>query len=105
MLVLLLAGLQSVAPIGNPVLDLTLTNPCLAPSGQQDEIVICAPSDAQDRFRLPMAMRGTKGVDDPTLPKAQIALSYGTALALEGEQVDLNGTASRRVMLRLNFGF
>ncbi|PAX08445.1 hypothetical protein [Sphingomonas lenta] len=101
MYVALLLGLQSVAgpPAPRPE-RLRPARECEPGEGEPGDIVVCGRRD-DDQYRLkPLPER----YDDPTLPRAEMALGPGK-LSAETEAASVGGVQSNRVMLRFKVPF
>lgn len=100
---LLWSLLAQSAAVSGPVLKppplLNATQDC-QPS-TDEEVVICARPDEPSPYRLkPLPER----FERPLIPKAEASVLGGSG-SVEGEQADVGGTPSRRVMARMKWKF
>lgn len=85
------------------VIDLLVRQPC----EQRDEavlandIIVCAERERQAYHQAAPSDRQA----GKTLPKAELQLAEGTALAVETESEDMGMARSQRAMVRLKFKF
>jgi len=82
-------------------MDLTIPKPCASQGSSDDDVIVCGRRrDDPSRYRLPPLTPY-----ESTLPRAELQLGKGTIVSAETEQVDIGGTPSNRVMIRLKFKF
>jgi hypothetical protein len=104
--VLLMAAAGPVVapgPVEPVVIDLLVRPPCEQTDATTlaSEIVVCAERTRQSYHGVaPSRRAGGKA-----LPKAEVQLAQGAALALETESADLGMARSQRAMIRLKFKF
>lgn len=92
--------LQAVGSAPPQTIDLTIRQPCPAPS--PGEIVVCA---GQDDGRSPYRIQPTPPPSGSAIPKAETQLADGVAAAVETESHDVGGFPSKRAMVRLKIKF
>ena len=99
---LLLVALAQAAPFAaQGRIDLTIPKACEPQASTNDDILVCGRRrDDSGRYRLPPATPYQSA-----LPKAELRLGDGTKVSAETENVDIGGTPSNRVMIRLKFKF
>lgn len=105
-LIILILGATDPAPDGAEAptrIDVTVPQPCAEADDDTvgGEIVVCGEREPQARYRL----RSVDPKPGSTLPRAEVHLAEGTALAVETESADLGMARSQRAMVRLKFKF
>ncbi|WP_395623327.1 hypothetical protein [Sphingomonas daechungensis] len=99
LLSILLTQVASAAP--REVIDLTIPQPCVA-APADGEVVVCANRNGESPYRL----RQPRGkVAETDLPKAEVQVANGVAIAGETEQADVGGFPSNRAMIKLKIKF
>ena len=101
---LLAATSAAAAGAGVPVvIDLTVAEPCAEAdhAAMNGEIVVCGERERQEYYRI---VKSDRQAGKP-LPKAEVQVAKGTALAIETESEDLGMARTQRAMVRLKFKF
>lgn len=100
-MLLLIAMVQAAPSAPSGRIDLAITKACATQGASDDDIIVCGRRrDASNRYRIPPPTPY-----ESALPKAEVQIGKNTTLSAETEQVDILGTPSNRVMIRLKIGF
>ena len=92
---------QAVTSVPPAKIDLTISQPCEAQTSSDSEVIVCGRrTDGPSPYRL----------DQPPTrpsetPKAETQLADGVRVSAETENVDIGGTPSDRLMVRLKIKF
>ena len=98
---LLFIALVQPAPVPPQRIDLTQAPLCAPQATTDEDVIVCGRrGDESSRYRIP-PLASPPAKDG----KAQWQVGKGTSVSAETEQVDVGGTPSNRVMLRLKFKF
>ena len=95
-----LALAQAVSANPPQRIDLTIQQPCQPQAASPDEVVVCArPGESPYRLQQPPARPAKR------IPKAEVKIAEGVAVAGETEAADVGGQVSNRAMVRLKIKF
>ena len=88
------------APSPPQKIDMTLATPCERAAATDEDVIVCGRRDETSRYRIPPPASSPSRKD-----RAEWQVGEGASVSAETENVDIGGTPSNRVMLRLKIKF
>lgn len=97
----ILALFQAVTSIPPEKIDLTFPQPCRTQESTDSEVIVCGRrNDGSSPYRI-----NQSSVRSTDIPKAEAQIADGVRMSAETENVDVGGTPSNRLMVRLKIKF